>query len=88
MSQQGTPFGAITLLNQARMSGGTWSYWPLSNANAALVCAIVAANQTHSASLCMRTPPCVARRLRAIASRSIRIVDAIKPELSAQCMLK
>src|SRR6266436_6275334 len=35
MSQQGTPFGAITPLNQARMSAGTFSYCPLSKAKAA-----------------------------------------------------
>jgi len=36
MSQQGTPLGAITLLNQARTSGGTFSNWPLSKAKAML----------------------------------------------------
>ena len=34
MSQQGTPFGATTPLNQARMSAGTFSYCPLSKAKA------------------------------------------------------
>src|SRR3954468_6319793 len=36
MSQQGTPLGLTTPLNQARMSAGTFSCWPLSNACAAL----------------------------------------------------
>jgi hypothetical protein len=55
MSQQGTPFGAITLLNQARMSGGTSFYWPLSKASAALVSAAVHASNKACASRRMRS---------------------------------
>jgi hypothetical protein len=54
-SQQGTPFGAITLLNQARISGGTWPNWPLSTASAALASIERQASKTNGASLRIRS---------------------------------
>jgi hypothetical protein len=61
----------------------------LSNANAALVSAVIAASQTHSASLRMRSSSSrVVPVARDLSRASIRIVDAIKPELPAHCMLK
>src|SRR3954447_26115628 len=55
MSQQGTPFGAITLLNQARISGATLSYCPLSKAIAALASTGRHASKTNCASLRIRS---------------------------------
>src|SRR5579864_4548177 len=45
MSQHGTPFGAVTALNQARMSGETLSYCPLSKASAEPLSADTQANR-------------------------------------------
>src|SRR6201992_244127 len=55
MSQQGTPFGATTPLNQARISGGTFSYCPLSKANAAPVSIASHGSQAIGANRRMRS---------------------------------
>ena len=55
ISQHGTPFGAITLLNQARISGGTWPNWPLSTASAVLASVERQASKTNGASLRIRS---------------------------------
>src|ERR1019366_5201539 len=55
MSQQGTPFGAITPLNQARMSAGTFSYCPLSKARAAPASADKHASRAIRVNLRMRS---------------------------------
>src|SRR5579863_4931106 len=47
MSQQGTPFGAVTALNQARMSGETLSYCPLSKASAVPLSVHTQANRAN-----------------------------------------
>jgi hypothetical protein len=80
MSQQGTPFGAITLLNQARMSAGTSLNWPLSKASAAQDDADMQASNATCANLRMRSSMRVGWLFETIG--------AIKPEPPRRCTLK
>src|SRR5215470_4058923 len=59
MSQHGTPFGAVTLLNQVRMSAGTSSNCPLSNASAAPATTDEHESRAICANLRMRSSKCV-----------------------------
>src|ERR1700684_388596 len=67
MSQQGTPFGAITPLNQARISAGTFSYWPLSKASA------VPAHAQQAASKAMGTNLRIRSSTRCSANQTMRL---------------
>src|SRR3954447_14449454 len=79
-SQQGTPFGAVTPLNQARMSGGTLSYCPLSKASAAPVSAETHASRASCASHRIRSSTAFISYIAHWLVSTIR-VDAIKHEL-------
>jgi hypothetical protein len=81
MSQQGTPFGAVTPLNQARMSGETLLYCPLSKASAAPASADKHASRTTCASLRIGSSTAFVALAKQLAS-TIRI-GATKPQSSA-----
>jgi hypothetical protein len=62
MSQQGTPLGLTTPLNHARMSAGTFSYWPLSKA-----CAVLASAARTAVTICR--PSAFSRFMESMDSR-------------------
>jgi hypothetical protein len=87
MSQQGTPFGAITLLNQARISGGTWSNCPLSTASAVPAGTERQASKANGASLRIRSSAFGCLAVAGI-SPAIRNPATIQAELACGCTLK